>query len=59
MEDDTPSKWQTKESKCCHTYIRQSRLQDKKDNERQRGAVYNDKRDIPPRRNNTYDYIGT
>ena len=22
MEDDTPSKWQTKESMCCHTYIK-------------------------------------
>ena len=49
MEDDYPSKWKAKESRCGHTYIRQSRLQDIKDNERQRGAVYNDKRDAPPR----------
>ena len=27
----------------------QHRLQDKKGNERQRGAIYNDKRDTPPR----------
>ena len=37
MEDDTSSKWQAKERRRPHTYIRQSRLQDKKDNERQRG----------------------
>ena len=30
MEYDSPSQWQTKESRCGHTYIRQSRLQDKK-----------------------------
>ena len=29
----------------------------KKGNERQRGAVYNDKRDTPPRGHNTYKYI--
>ena len=57
MGDNAPSKWQIKESRCCHTYIRQSRLQDKKDYERQRGAVYNDKGDFPPRGHNTYEYI--
>ena len=31
----------------------------KKDNEKQRGAVYNDKKDIPPRGHNTYEYICT
>uniref|UniRef100_A0A9L0TLL6 Uncharacterized protein n=1 Tax=Equus caballus TaxID=9796 RepID=A0A9L0TLL6_HORSE len=51
--------WQTKESSYCNTYIRHSRLQDKKGNERQRGAVYNDKRDTPTRRHNTYKYTCT
>lgn len=57
MEDDVPSKWQPKESRCSHTYIRQSRLQDKTDNKRQKWTLYNDKRDIPPRRHNIYLYI--
>ena len=43
MEVDTPSKWLPNETGCSHTYIRQNRLQDTKDNERQREAVYNDK----------------
>ena len=30
-----------------------------KDNERQKGAVYNDKRDIPPREHDSYEYIYT
>ena len=40
-------------------YFRQSRLQDKTGNERQRGAIYNDKRVTPPRRHVTYKYIFT
>uniref|UniRef100_A0A9L0RPK1 Uncharacterized protein n=1 Tax=Equus caballus TaxID=9796 RepID=A0A9L0RPK1_HORSE len=35
------------------------RFQSKTDKERQRGTVYNDKRDSPPRRHNTYKYIRT
>ena len=31
MEDDTPSKGQAKESRCCHTYIKQADLKIKKD----------------------------
>ena len=31
--DDTPSKWQAKESRCSHTHKRQNRLQVKKGNE--------------------------
>ena len=54
MGDNIPSKWHVKESRCCHTYLRQSRLQDKKAYERQRGSVYNDKGDFPPRGHNTY-----
>ena len=30
MGENTPIKWQITESRCCHSYIRQSRLQDKK-----------------------------
>ena len=59
MGDNTPRKWQIKESRCCQTYIRQSRLQDKKDYERQRGAVYNDKGDFPLRGHNTYKDVCT
>ena len=59
MGDNTTSKWHIKESRCCHTYIRQSRLQDKKDYERQRRLVYNDKGDFPPRGHNTYKDVCT
>ena len=37
MEDDTPSKWQPKESGCSNTHIRQNRLKAKKGNKRQNG----------------------
>ena len=47
MEDSTPSKWQKTESRC----------QDKIGKETQRGAVYNDKMDIPPREHNTLIYM--
>ena len=49
----------TKESRCCHPYIRQSRLQGETGKERHRGTVYNDKRDSPPRRHNTYKNVCT
>ena len=39
-----------KQKKAGVATFRQIRLQDKKDNERQIWALYNDKRDIPPRR---------
>ena len=52
IEDDTPGKWQPKESGCSHTYIRQNRLQAKKDNKRQKWIVYNDKEDNSSRRHN-------
>ena len=47
------------ESRYYHTSVRQSRLQDIKDYERQRGAVDNDKRHFPPNGHNTYEYICT
>uniref|UniRef100_A0A9L0SAQ5 Endonuclease/exonuclease/phosphatase domain-containing protein n=1 Tax=Equus caballus TaxID=9796 RepID=A0A9L0SAQ5_HORSE len=46
----------TKESRCFNTYIRQSRLQGKTGKERQRGAIYNDKRNSP-RQHNTYKHV--
>ena len=46
MEDDTPSRWQPKESGYNHTHIRQNRLPAKRSNKRQRWTVYNDKEDI-------------
>ena len=39
---------------CRYTYIRQNILQSKIDNKRQRWELHNDRRDIPPKRDNTY-----
>ena len=53
MAHDTSSKWQSKESRCSHTHIKQNRLQAKKGNKRQKWTVYDDKGDDSSRRHNS------
>ena len=56
MENDTSSKWHTKESGCSHTHFKKKYTSSQKTNKRQRWTLYNDKGDNSSRRLNSFSY---